>query len=85
MVTDEAMGNYYFSSRNRFEGLPMVMNFIAIVLLLVGWLIRLFRNNAFERFYPVSRWQLFQAVCDISVYYGRHTQFRTFIYGRREY
>ena len=60
MVTDEAMGNYYFSSRNRFEGLPMVMNFIAIVLLLVGWLIRLFRNNAFERFYPVSRWQLFR-------------------------
>ena len=60
MVTDEAMGNYYFSSRNRFEGLPMVMNFIAIVLLLVGWLIHLFRNNAFERFYPVSRWQLFR-------------------------
>ena len=60
MVTDEAMGNYYFSLRNRFEGLPMVMNFIAIVLLLVGWLIRLFRNNAFERFYPVSRWQLFR-------------------------
>ena len=25
-----------------------------------------------------------QAVCDISVYYGRHTQFRTFIYGRRD-
>ena len=60
MVTDEAMGNYYFSSRNRFEGLPMVMNFIAIILLLVGWLIHLFRNNAFERFYPVSRWQLFR-------------------------
>ena len=60
MVTDEAMGNYYFSLRNRFEGLPTVMNFIAIVLLLVGWLIRLFRNNAFERFYPVSRWQLFR-------------------------
>ncbi|WP_314269760.1 hypothetical protein [Capnocytophaga sputigena] len=60
MVTDEAMGNYYFSLRNRFEGLPTVMNFIAIVLLLVGWFIRLFRNNAFERFYPVSRWQLFR-------------------------
>ena len=60
MVTDEVMGNYYFSSRNRFEGLPMVMNFIAIVLLLVGWLIRLFRNNAFERFYPVNRWLLFR-------------------------
>ena len=62
MVTDEAMGNYYFSLRNRFEGLPTVMNFIAIVLLLVGWLIRLFRNNAFERFYPVSRWQLFRQI-----------------------
>ena len=54
------MSNYSFGLENHFEGLPMVMNFIAIVLLLVGWLIRLFRNNAFERFYPVSRWQLFR-------------------------
>ena len=59
-VTDENMSNYSFGLENHFEGLPMVMNFIAIVLLLVGWLIRLFRNNAFERFYPVSRWQLFR-------------------------
>ena len=59
-VTDENMSNYSFGLENHFEGLPMVINFIAIVLLLVGWLIRLFRNNAFERFYPVSRWQLFR-------------------------
>ena len=60
MVTDENMSNYSFGLENHFEGLPMVMSFIIIVLMLVGWFIRLFKNNAFERFYPVSEWQLFR-------------------------
>ena len=59
MLSDEAMSNYYYYLGDNFKGLPMLLNFIIIVLLLVGWLIYLFRNNAFERFYPVSRWQLF--------------------------
>ena len=59
-ITDENMSNYSFGSENHFEGLPMVMSFIIIVLMLVGWFIRLFKNNAFERFYPVSEWQLFR-------------------------
>ena len=59
-ITDENMSNYSFGLENHFEGLPMVMSFIIIVLMLVGWFIRLFKNNAFERFYPVSRWQLFR-------------------------
>ena len=59
-VTDENMSNYSFGLENHFEGLPMVMSFIIIVLMLVGWFIRLFKNNAFERFYPVSEWQLFR-------------------------
>ena len=59
MLSDEAMSNYYYYLGNNFKGLPMLLNFIIIVLLLVGWLIYLFRNNAFKRFYPVSCWQLF--------------------------
>ena len=59
MLTDSTLGNSYYPWGNLFNGLPMLLNFIIIVLLLVGWLIYLFRNNAFERFYPVSRWQLF--------------------------
>ena len=59
MLSDEAMSNYYYYLGDNFKGLPMLLNFIIIVLLLVGWLIYLFRNNAFDRFYPVSRWQLF--------------------------
>ena len=59
-ITDENMSNYSFGLENHFEGLPMVMSFIIIVLMLVGWFIRLFKNNAFERFYPVSEWQLFR-------------------------
>ena len=59
MLTDSTLGNSYYPWGSLYNGLPMLLNFIIIVLLLVGWLIYLFRNNAFERFYPVSRWQLF--------------------------
>ena len=59
MLTDSTLGNSYYRWGSLYNGLPMLLNFIIIVLLLVGWLIYLFRNNAFERFYPVSRWQLF--------------------------
>ena len=59
MLTDSTLGISYYPWGNLFNGLPMLLNFIIIVLLLVGWLIYLFRNNAFECFYPVSRWQLF--------------------------
>nr|WP_314752738.1 hypothetical protein [uncultured Capnocytophaga sp.] len=59
MLTDSTLGISYYPWGNLFNGLPMLLNFIIIILLLVGWLIYLFRNNAFERFYPVSCWQLF--------------------------
>ena len=59
MLTDSTLGIFYYPWGNLFNGLPMLLNFIIIVLLLVGWLIYLFRNNAFKRFYPVSCWQLF--------------------------
>ena len=38
-ITDENMSNYSFGLENHFEGLPMVMSFIIIVLMLVGWFI----------------------------------------------
>ena len=59
ILTDSTLGISYYPWGNLFNGLPMLLNFIIIVLLLVGWLIYLFRNNAFKRFYPVSCWQLF--------------------------
>ena len=59
MLTDRKLCKGYYPWGDSFNGLPMLLNFIIIVLLLVGWFIYLFRNNAFDRFYPVSRWQLF--------------------------
>ena len=59
MLTDGKLCKGYYPWGDSFNGLPMLLNFIIIVLLLVGWFIYLFRNNAFDRFYPVSRWQLF--------------------------
>ena len=59
MLNDEAMSNYYYYLGDNFKELPLLLSFIIMVLLSIGWLILLFRNNAFKRFYPVSRWQLF--------------------------
>jgi len=84
MLSDEAMSNYYYYLGDNFKGLPMLLNFIIIVLLLVGWLIYLFRNNAFDRFYPVSRLAIVLAFCSVFRCYFGDYQYWFFIYDRRE-
>lgn len=42
-----------------FENGAIHFSVMLSVLLLVIWLINMFKNNAFKNFYPVSRWQLF--------------------------
>lgn len=42
-----------------FENGAIHFSVMLSVLLLVVWLINMFKNNAFKNFYPVSRWQLF--------------------------
>ncbi|MCH5716087.1 hypothetical protein [Niabella hibiscisoli] len=39
----------------------LLLSIICSVLILVVWLIVLFRHNAFKNFYPTSRWQLFSS------------------------
>lgn len=49
--------NSYFE--NGLIGLGLVISLI----LLVIWLVTLFRNNAFKNFYPTSAWDLFKQFC----------------------
>ena len=84
MLTDSTLGNSYYLWGNLYNGLPMLLNFIIIVLLLVGCLIYLFRNNAFERFYPVSRWQLFgRFVAYLVIIFGMTSTHISFIAGEK--
>ena len=54
-LTDEVMAQYYYQWGKNFWGLYLLLNFVITILLLVGWLILLFKNNAFKHFYPVKR------------------------------
>ena len=82
MLTDGKLCKGYYPWGDSFNGLPMLLNFIIIVLLLVGWFIYLFRNNAFDRFYPVSRWQLFwRFVAYLVIIFGMTSAHISFIAG----
>lgn len=76
--------NDYFSN-----GLIFV-HIIISILLIVGWLIFMFKNNAFKNFYPTSRWQLFGQfvhyfiilfVCT-TFYYSYMLGFKSFIHSK---
>ena len=66
LINDDTLKDsyYYYSIYSSYEGIPLILNLIVSVLLLVGWLIYLFRNNALQHFYPLKARQLFgQFVC----------------------
>ena len=84
MLNDEAMSNYYYYLGDNFKELPLLLSFIIMVLLSIGWLILLFRNNAFKRFYPVSRWQLFgRFVVYLVIIFGMTSTHISFIAGEK--
>ena len=64
LINDDMLKDSYYSIYSSYEGIPLILNLIVSVLLLVGWLIYLFRNNALQHFYPLKARQLFgQFVC----------------------
>ena len=58
LLTDKSM-DYYFSLGENYNNFVILLNLIISTLLLVGWFIYLFRNNAFQHFYPMKNKQLF--------------------------
>lgn len=46
-----------------FENGMLFLGIVISLLLLVVWIVTLFRNNAFKNFYPTSPWDLFKQFC----------------------
>ncbi len=53
ILQDNTTEDYYFSS-----GL-IIINLIISLLLVMGWLINMFKNNAFKHFYPIKKTRIF--------------------------
>lgn len=70
----------YFSS-----GVIMV-HIIISMLLLVGWLVYMFKNNGFKNFYPTSNIKLFgQFVCYLVIVFASITFYFSYMFGLRSY
>jgi len=70
----------YFSS-----GVIMV-HIIISMLLLVGWLVYMFKNNGFKNFYPTSNLKLFgQFVCYLVIVFASISFYFSYMFGLRSY
>lgn len=70
----------YFSS-----GVIMI-HIIISMLLLVGWLVYMFKNNGFKNFYPTSNIKLFgQFVCYLVIVFASITFYFSYMFGLRSY
>ena len=57
IVNNDTLKDKYYNIY--YDGVPLILNLILSALLLVTWLIYLFRNNAIHHFYPLKARQLF--------------------------
>ena len=70
----------YFSS-----GVIMV-HIIVSMLMLVGWLVYMFKNNGFKNFYPTSNLKLFgQFVCYLVIVFASISFYFSYMFGLRSY
>lgn len=58
-ITQKELKGYYYSWDESFFVIPFLLHFIISILLIVGWLVMLFKHNAFKNFYPSNHWKLF--------------------------
>lgn len=67
------------------SGLIMV-HIIISMLLLVGWLVYMFKNNGFKNFYPTSNLKLFgQFVCYLVIVFASISFYFSYMFGLRSY
>jgi len=67
------------------SGLIMV-HIIISLLLLVGWLVYMFKNNGFKNFYPTSNLKLFgQFVCYLVIVFASISFYFSYMFGLRAY
>lgn len=64
----------------------ILANCIISVLLLVSWLVFMFKNNSFKNFYPTSNFKLFlQFVCYLVVIFSSITFYYSYMFGFKTY
>lgn len=64
----------------------ILVNIIISVLMLVGWLVYMFKNNGFKNFYPTSNLKLFgQFVCYLIIVFASITFYFSYMFGFRTY
>src|SRR5690606_38077216 len=51
--------HFGYTARDYFNSGMVLVHIIISLLLITGWLVAMFKNNAFKNFYPLSRTQLF--------------------------
>lgn len=70
-----------------FKSGVIFIHLIISILMIVGWLIMMFKNNAFKNFYPSSKWKLFSQfvqyfiilISCITFYFSYMIGFQTFV------
>ena len=71
---------------NFFENGAFPFGIIIAILLLVVWLINLFKNNGFKNFYPTSRWDIFkQFVFYFIILFSVSTFYYSYMLGVKSY
>ncbi len=79
LQTSRVVDNYFTT------GVIMV-HIICSMLLLVGWLVYMFKNNGFKNFYPTSNLKLFgQFVCYLVIVFASITFYFSYMVGFRAY
>lgn len=58
-LNEEKLKDYYYTWESDYVGIILLLNFIISILLIVGWLVMLFKHNSFKNFYPSSSVKLF--------------------------
>jgi len=79
--------HYGYATNDYFKSGMILVHIIISMLILTGWLVAMFKNNAFKNFYPISSIQLFGQFlcyfiiifCSISFYFSYMFGFKLFI------
>lgn len=79
--------HYGYTAGDYFNSGMILVHIIISLLMITGWLVAMFKNNAFKNFYPVSRTQLFGQFlcyfiiifCSVSFYFSYMFGFKLFI------
>lgn len=80
MLHDRYVGMIFFENGTVF------LSSIISILLIVGWLIYMFKNNAFKSFYPTTQLKLFaQFMCYVLIVFSCTTFYLSYNYGIKTY